>query len=90
MEIESLVKFRPNNSDHIYSKKEEPNISNLILSFSSMALGIQTRSFSHDLSSRIYTAEDICCLRQNSFLLFEKKLRKLSRVIIDGELEVSW
>lgn len=69
MEMESLVKFCPNYSDHIYSKEEEPNISNLILSFSSMALRIQTRSYSRDLSSRICIPEDICCLRQNSCCL---------------------
>lgn len=89
MEIESLVKFCLNNSDHISSKKEEPSISILILSFSSMSFGIQMRNFPNNLSSRTYIAEDICCLRQNIFLLFEK-LRKLKRVIIHGRLENSW
>lgn len=89
MKIESLVKICLNNSDHIYSKKEEPSISIFILSFSSMTLRIQTRKFSHNLSSRVCTAEDIRCLRQNIFFLFEKKLRKLNRVIIHGGLEAS-
>lgn len=55
-----------------------------------MTLRIQTRNFSPNPPFRVHTVEGICHRGQNIFLLFEEKLRKLNRMIIDGGLEASW